>query len=203
MSYLTTRKGDNGTTCIGGGRVPKTHPLIKLVGILDCVQSEIGMLDNYSAEYPYLEEPINKICNDLYEIMGIIHKKCPDTITQDDMKPFVETLDNIIANIEVPKMRQFIRPNAKFSIANNARANCRLYENMVLHIETELDAEKAISQYLNRMSSVVYGFMIYINSHNPNESVVELNISFTTLGLIIALSVGLVIGVCLVKYGLV
>jgi cob(I)alamin adenosyltransferase len=197
MSYLTTRKGDNGTTCIGGGRVPKTHPLIRLVGILDTVQSQVGLLDNYSAKYPYLKKPIEQICNDLYTIMGKVHKGCPDYLSREEMQPFVDNLDSIIASIEVPKMNQFIRPTARFSIANNARAMCRLYENMVLHIEEELDGERSISQYLNRLSSVIYGFMIYINSHEEEiKPVVEFKLAFTTLGLFL----GLIISIALIMY---
>jgi len=193
MSYLTTRKGDTGTTCIGGGRVSKTHPLIRLVGLLDCLQSEIGMLDNYSIEYPYLKKHISDICNDLYTIMGMVHKTCPGYLTNDDMKPFLERLDSIIADIKLPKMNQFIRPTAKFSIANNARANCRLYENMILHIEVELDAEdKCISQYLNRMSSVIYGFMIYINNtRSAKKAYIEIDIDTGNLMYIVAGCVGL------------
>jgi cob(I)alamin adenosyltransferase len=112
------------------------------------------------------------------------------------MQPFVDNLDSIIASIEVPKMNQFIRPNARFSIANNARAMCRLYENMVLHIEEELDAEKSISQYLNRLSSVIYGFMIYINSHEEVKN--RNNFNTLTVGIIIeSILVATIIYLCM------
>lgn len=197
MSYLTTRKGDNGTTCIGGGRVSKTHPLIKLVGILDSVQAQVGMLHTYSNEYPVLKEHIDEICNDLYTIMGMVHKKCPDYLTCDDMKPFLDNLDTIIASLDLPKMNQFIRPNAKFAIANLSRAACRLHENAVLHIENELDAEKSITQYLNRLSSVIYGFMIYINFHKT----VKYSIQFTSIfDFAIALIIGWLVTYSLIEY---
>jgi cob(I)alamin adenosyltransferase len=166
MSYLTTRKGDNGTTCIGGGRVPKTHPLVRLVGILDVVQGKIGLLHCYSVEYPYLKSFIDNICNDFYTIMGMVHKNCPEYLSEDDIEPFLSNLDKIIYNLsdKLPKMNQFIRPSVEYADANNVRAECRLHENNVLQIEEELGVGRIISPYLNRLSSVVYGFMIYIYS---------------------------------------
>lgn len=158
-TFLTTRRGDDGTTCIGGGRVPKSHPSVELVGILDSMQSYVGLLH----AHPELSDDADIICKDFYTIMGMVHVKIPELPTKSDIQPFMDNLEKIISGLELPKMNQFIQPNVRTATANMARATCRLYERQILKIETDLESERALSAYFNRLSSVLYGFMLLLH----------------------------------------
>jgi len=168
MTTVTTRTGDKGTTCIGGNRISKNHPIVKVVGILDHIQSSIGLLHLYAGDYPLIKPHIEQICNDLYKMMGILHTKAPDYPTQEDMKPFMDNLENIIKEVPTPKVNKFLRPNKNMAFANHIRATVRSSELKLWKIENKLDIppnESSISKYLNRLSAVVYAFMLYIDDN--------------------------------------
>ena len=154
MTTLTTRKGDTGTTCIGGGRISKTHPIVEIMGILDLIQGQLGLLYCYPRLKPYLDD----LCEDFYQLMGLVHKSSPAYLTEEQVKPYLDRLDKIIAEIKVPKVNKFLRPNNKIAIINNCRATIRRYEHILWKIEED---DKCLSKYFNRLSSVVYAFMLH------------------------------------------
>lgn len=166
MTTVTTRTGDKGTTCIGGGRIDKTHPIVEIVGILDHTQALIGNLYSYGDLIEEILPSIELICNDFYTMMGLLHKSAPDFLTKDEVKPFLENLDNIIKLIETPKVNVFLRPNKNTAIANNTRAHIRRYELVLWKLD-----DRVISQYFNRLSSVVYAIML--NIHMKTESKIQ------------------------------
>lgn len=161
MTTLTTRTGDKGETSIGKMRVQKTSPVIRIMGELDLAQSLVGNVHHY--KFKQLNNWADKISKDLYTIMGMLHKNNLNYISAEEIKPFVTTLDEILKEIKVPKMTGFIIPNERTYVINNARAECRKLEIEVRIAEQDLDFEPSISVYLNRLSSVLYAFMIHIN----------------------------------------
>ncbi len=65
---VTTKKGDNGnTTLFGGRKVPKDHPLIELLGLMDEVQSVLGLVKTrINMGSPFIKE----LQKELYAIMA-------------------------------------------------------------------------------------------------------------------------------------
>ena len=164
---LTPRRGDSGFTNLGKTRVSKTDPRIKFMSLMDEMQAYVGLLHTYKCNKE-INNRVSTICNHFYEIMGLIHKT--GNPSEEDLKPYIEYLDNTVNVIKlmVPKVNVFIRPNKDTCIANLVRARCRSIE-VELRI---LELNPHISVYFNRLSSVVYGIMLYYhhNKYNPIET---------------------------------
>lgn len=159
MTWTPTCNGDKGTTSFGCTRVSKTSPGVEVVGLIDSAQSWMGMCLPYAIDLG-LGDVHRDILNDMYMIMGVIHKSYPDQVDPEDMEYYTEKLDNYIGQINPPALTKFILPGVKNNTAFLARSSIRAIELRLLKIEQELDIYSGLGPYLNRLSSVAYAFTI-------------------------------------------
>lgn len=167
MSYLSTKTGDCGTTRLGKNRIPKSHADIAIMGLLDCAQAALAPLYTISGVDHIVAHFITETINDIYTIMGIIHvhyDACDLSI--EHIQPFIDKLDAFLAEIDVPKVNQFIRPNLYTHASNMARANIRSYEQRLYSLEDT----PLISRYLNRLSDCCHAISLHVEHRKTSTT---------------------------------
>ena len=125
---IVTKRGDKGTTrTLSGGMVSKSSREIEFVGVLDELQSFLGIIENRTHE-------IEEIQYDLYKIMG-------------NERVEVERIDGYIKSLVIPDLTGFVLPKGYTHVA---RAVCRRAERVAVELE------HPSVQYLNRLSDYLY-----------------------------------------------
>lgn len=154
-----TKKGDNGTTSLlSGRRIPKTMPEIRAVGVLDELNSFIGLLrSELHNSFELLEDIQWNLFNAGSIIINDTNVDLPK-ITQDDIEKLENWMDEM--NEELPELKNFILPKGStvVSIAHICRTICRRAEIEVLECKTLDTFEKFhdITVYLNRLSDLFF-----------------------------------------------
>ena len=124
---VVTKRGDKGMTgTLGGARVSKASDEIEFVGVIDELQSFLGIL-------PRTHE-IEEIQYDLYKVMA-----------NEDVE--VERLDGYISELTVPDISNFVLPTGWIHVV---RAVCRRAERNAVRIN-----HRSV-KYLNRLSDYLY-----------------------------------------------
>lgn len=157
-----TRTGDDGTTgLLGEGRVPKTHPRIEALGVLDESTATLG-LARAQARDPRCEAILLEAQRDLYKLMAEV-AATPDQV---DKFHFIDAarVDWIESQIEalaatVTMPREFILPGDTVAGAalSLARAVIRRAERRVVELaEAKEIYNPELGRYLNRLSSLCF-----------------------------------------------
>jgi len=163
---LYTKKGDNGTTSLlSGTRVPKTDNRIKAVGVLDELNSFIGLL-------------VSKFDDDLmFEKLQWNLFNAGSMVINDNNTELIEVTDADVTNLEenidsldalLPPLKNFILPRGdeKVTLIHVCRTIARRAEVACIEAETN----PIIIKYLNRLSD--YFFILaryYMKNGNISE----------------------------------
>ncbi len=155
---ITTKTGDKGETGLfGGRRVSKNSPFIQMVGVLDELQSYLGVCKFVVGEE--VSEVLERIQGDLYRMMGVcgFEFKVPASIAgigADD----VAFLDGIMEENQglVSELKEFTLPGGTEASAklDFARTICRRAERVLVGCGEQVPADILI--YLNRLSDVLF-----------------------------------------------
>jgi cob(I)alamin adenosyltransferase len=162
MSKLYTNTGDDGYTgLLGEGRVPKYHPRIEAVGVLDEASTALGLARAFS-QTAENADILLEAQRTLYKIMAEV-SATPETvssfrsITPEIVSKLEGQIDALGAGIDIP--REFIIPGDSQAGASIARARTivRRAERYVarLYHDHEIDNGE-ILRYLNRLSSLCF-----------------------------------------------
>ncbi|MDR2078719.1 MAG: cob(I)yrinic acid a,c-diamide adenosyltransferase [Treponema sp.] len=151
---ISTGLGDDGSTeLFSGNVVPKDHPQVEFIGVLDELNSFLG--DAKAAVY--LEGTrtlIESIQRDLFAAPGLLSSKADQDGSIDP-----ERLTVLIHGIEERHpMRGFIIPgknpaSAKLDIA---RTVCRRAERRLVTLNRQEPASPRLLRYLNRLSDLLF-----------------------------------------------
>ena len=170
-----TKKGDSGTTSLlSGRRVSKLYPEIKAVGVLDELNSFVGLLrTEYKTEGKLLEE----IQWDLFNAGSMIindNNSPIMNVTEDDIEVLETVMDAL--NEELPDLKNFIITNGSkaVSYAHICRTICRRAEIEVLNCLVMENTERVaiITKYLNRLSDFFFVLARFIgHKENVNETI--------------------------------
>jgi cob(I)alamin adenosyltransferase len=176
MSQFFTRNGDDGSTgLLGKGRVPKDHPRLEAVGALDEANAAIGVARAFCKSLR-IKSLLLTIQRDLYNLMAEV-AATPDnaaqfrSITGDNVTWLEEQAESLSASIEPPS--EFIVPGdtASGAFLDLARTVVRRTERRVIHLQQRDElANKALAQYLNRLSSLLFFLELFENQLNGNTS---------------------------------
>jgi cob(I)alamin adenosyltransferase len=159
---IYTRKGDQGKTgLIGGTRVSKGNQRIECYGIIDELNSWIGVVRDGLIDSEYQRQLI-EVQDRLFTIGSSLacdpdksSMKIPD-LRDEDIVLLEKWMDQMDEKLE--PMRSFILPggNQTASFCHVARCVCRNAErNAVVLNETEFVAELVL-KYLNRLSDYLF-----------------------------------------------
>jgi cob(I)alamin adenosyltransferase len=160
-----TKKGDDGSTSLlSGRRVPKFSAEIKAVGVLDELNSFVGLLrSEIHNTNPFLEDVQWNLFNAGSIIINDNDSKLPE-ITDGDIKLLEKFMDEM--SLELPELKNFILPKGNKAVATShiCRTIARRAEIAVLECKVLDNFVKLhpISTYLNRLSDYFFVFARYL-----------------------------------------
>jgi cob(I)alamin adenosyltransferase len=172
LNKIYTRKGDDGTTAlVGGKRVKKTSLRLEAYGTVDELNAFLGILRTQAlGASPDImkesEQALRQIQNDLFDIgslLAVASEDSKDAVFPPERTKFLETrMDEYQTKLE--ELTSFVLPggdplNAQ---AHVARTVCRRAERLLwrLNAEERLDAE--ILRYLNRLSDYLFVYSRWV-----------------------------------------
>ena len=141
---IYTKKGDNGTTqLIGGKRVPKNHERIEAYGTVDELNSYMGLLRDQSVGEE-THDLIITIQNKLFTIGALLanqdgtNKMKLPLLDEEDVTLLEKEIDKM--NDSLPEMRSFILPggHTTVSFCHIARCVCRRAERLTTQIGEDI-----------------------------------------------------------------
>jgi len=170
LTKLYTRKGDEGTTRLGGGqRAPKASRRVEAVGTVDELNSAIGVALAHGLS-PRLAEILPGIQNELFhlgaDLSFLEEDKAKTRVPQIEAR-HVEKLEQWIdeLNAVVGPLENFILPNGSVGAAHLhvARAVCRRAEREAIALAGEEPIGEFVLPYLNRLSDLLFVMARYEN----------------------------------------
>jgi cob(I)alamin adenosyltransferase len=170
LTRLYTRKGDDGTTGLGGGqRVPKDSLRVSAYGSVDELSSSIGIALAHGL-VARLAEILPTVQNELFhlgsDLCFLEEDKARYKIPQIEAR-HVEALERIIdeLNEAVGPLENFILPGGSIGAAHLqlARTICRRAEREVIALGRIETIGPFVVAYLNRLSDALFVMGRYEN----------------------------------------
>lgn len=171
---IYTRTGDEGMTGIKGGkRVFKTDQRIEANGVLDELNSILGIAGSFSADTD-IREWIEGIQSSLMVVMSRVAtpselrnsnpRKLPENLIDETEK----RLDEISAKYVTP---EFVLPGGTpcASFLHQARAVCRRAERELWRLDKEDKMEPQIMKYINRLSDLLFAMARLANARGDRQ----------------------------------
>lgn len=170
LTKLYTRKGDDGSTSLGGGqRVPKDALRVVAYGTVDELNSQLGValavgLDGrLSEQLPIIQNELFHLGSDLCFIEEDKKKyQLPEIESR-----HVEKLEKITDDLSaiVGPLENFILPGGSIGAAHLqvARTICRRAERDVIALAREESIGTHVLPYLNRLSDALFIMARYEN----------------------------------------
>jgi cob(I)alamin adenosyltransferase len=170
MSPIYTRAGDDGTTgVLGENRLPKYHPRMEALGVLDEASAALG-LARAQSEVPQTGNLLKEVQRDLYSIMAEVAATPENAKLFQIMAPrrvqWLESqVDAIVAVAPIPT--EFILPGDSVPGAalDLARTIVRRAERRVAELLDKGEIEnRVLLLYLNRLSSLCFALEMFENA---------------------------------------
>lgn len=170
LTSIYTRKGDDGTTALGGGqRVPKDARRVQAYGTVDELNSAIGVA-LASGLAARLAETLPNVQNTLFhlgsDLCFLEEDKVRYRLPQIEERHIV-ALEDLIdeLNDAVGPLENFILPGGTVGAANLhlARTICRRAERDVTALAGEEPVGPFVLKYLNRLSDALFVMARYEN----------------------------------------
>lgn len=170
ITRVYTRKGDDGTTGLGGGqRVPKDSPRVGAYGTVDELNSFIGVA-LASGLSSRLAEALSPIQNELFhlgsDLCFVEEDKTKYKIPQIEAR-HIEKLEHLMDELTeiVGPLENFILPGGSLGAAHLhvARTVCRRAEREVIALSRSEAVGPFVIKYLNRLSDALFVMARYEN----------------------------------------
>ncbi|MEA3503671.1 MAG: cob(I)yrinic acid a,c-diamide adenosyltransferase [Bacteroidota bacterium] len=157
-----TKGGDKGETSLSGGtRVPKYHPRVEAYGVLDELNSFIGLLRDF-IEDNQIKLFLIEIQNRVFDIEAHLaaetekaQSRAPKIIIE-DIKKLEDEIDKMDSQLE--PLKKFILPGGHpaVSYSHICRTICRRAERVTLKISGNNNINEYSISYLNRLSDYFF-----------------------------------------------
>ena len=170
LTKIYTRKGDNGTTALGGGqRVPKDHLRVEAYGTVDELNSQIGVALAQGVNERLAEE-LAVIQNELFhlgsDLCFIEADKEELQIPQMEAR-HVEKLEKLIDEFTAATgpLQNFTLPGGAIGAAHLhvTRTVCRRAERVIIALSRQEAVGPYVIPYLNRLSDALFTMARYEN----------------------------------------
>jgi cob(I)alamin adenosyltransferase len=160
LTRIYTRGGDRGETSLGdGSRVPKLDCRIAAFGAVDELNSHLGLV--LAAGLPdELREVVARVQNELFDLgadlsvpFGISDRL---RVTEEQIEALERDCDRL--NDALPDLTSFVLPGGSEVAArlHVARAVCRRAEREALAAAEDLEINRLVLVYLNRLSDLLF-----------------------------------------------
>jgi cob(I)alamin adenosyltransferase len=162
LTRIYTRGGDRGETSLGdGSRVSKLDPRVAAYGVVDEVNSQVGLALADPGLPGGIRETLKRIQNDLFDVGADL--STPFRGGDERLRVRQEQIDELerlcdLFNAPLPELRSFVLPGGTESAArlHVARAVCRRAELVVLAAAAEMALDPLAAIYLNRLSDLLF-----------------------------------------------
>ena len=170
MGSISTGGGDTGDTgVLGAGRFDKCHPRIEAYGVVDELNSEIGVcLSSNSSESPLKNSPA--IRKQLEELQSLLFSLGADLAQRGcgieegtELRVSDRDTDRITGWIhqwerELPQLKEFIIPGGNVIAArlHRARTTCRRAERRTVEFSRSSGEGQHAIVFLNRISDLLF-----------------------------------------------
>lgn len=173
ISKVTTKTGDKGETGLGdGSRVSKSHPLIRLLGEIDELNSYLGRVIASCNKDTIIVE-LQSIQQDLFNMGGEV--SMPKTEINLLTKDRISFLEDRIAklNEQLPPLEEFILPGGDefCSRIHVLRAVCRRVERYCVEVMEEGLKIRYWLLYLNRLSDYFFVLSRYYSLEDGEDEI--------------------------------
>lgn len=163
LSKITTRTGDDGTTGLAdGSRLSKDSPRIEAIGVVDELNSQIGLLLTETLPQA-AREALASIQHDLFDLGGELALPQRPAITGAK----VVRLETLTAqfNADLPPLKEFILPGGcrAAALCHVARTVCRRAECACVRLNHAEPLSAFLLQFLNRLSDLLFVLTRVVN----------------------------------------
>lgn len=163
ITRVYTRKGDDGTTSLGGGqRVPKDSLRVETYGTVDELNSQVGLALALGLE-PAIAGEARRIQNELFHLGADLcipeedkQRLAGPRIGQHHVDRLEALLDRLTADLG--PLEEFILPGGSPGAAalHVARAVCRRAERLAVALARAEPVGPFVVKYLNRLSDALF-----------------------------------------------
>lgn len=158
VSKVYTRTGDKGTTGLGDGtRVPKDSLRVDTYGMVDELNSCVGMVLAEDTVPETIRDMLTQIQHDLFDLGGELCIPGMELVFDADITRLEQWLDSL--NADLPRLKEFILPGGGRAAAacHLARTTCRRAERKLVTLMREETAVRGETvRYLNRLSDLLF-----------------------------------------------
>ncbi|MEA3275859.1 MAG: cob(I)yrinic acid a,c-diamide adenosyltransferase [Pseudomonadota bacterium] len=170
LTRIYTRRGDDGTTGLADGtRLPKDHLRIEVLGCLDELSSQIGLVAAHVGREGLKELP--RIQNELFELGAELAVPGSERVRQTDVGRLEQVLDAY--NADLPPLKEFILPGGGTAAAHChlARAVCRRTERRLVQLSRTEAVNPQTLRYVNRLSDLLFVLARVLSRRNGGHEV--------------------------------
>ena len=165
---IYTKTGDEGmTSLVGGERVSKTHIRVESYGTVDELNSQIGLLSAYMDQLLPEDDSDVQLLESIQNHLFVIGSYLATNQEKRELKEkailtpgALEQLEKGIDRIQetIPPFRAFLLPSGGVaaSQAHVCRTVCRRAERTVLRLDQEVEVDKLVKKYINRLSDYLF-----------------------------------------------
>ena len=163
LSKIYTRTGDDGTTGLGdGSRVAKTHLRVAALGDIDELNAQLGLI-LASAVPSEASAVLTQIQHDLFNAGAELCLPQAQFILPSAVLDLERQID--AWNMNLPALKEFILPGGCLAAAHChlARTVARRAERTLIALHQENTLNKALLQYVNRLSDLLFVLCRWLN----------------------------------------
>lgn len=172
LSKIYTKTGDDGTTGLGdGSRTPKNSARVEAYGTVDEANSAIGVVLANANIPESLRSVLTDVQHDLFELGGELCMPGYAAVTAEHIVRLEQSLD--AHNETLPPLKEFILPGGSQAAAacHMARTIARRAERRVATLAELEEVRCEVSQYLNRLSDLLFVAARVLARHEGGEEV--------------------------------
>ncbi len=171
MTRIYTRSGDAGESGLANGdRITKTDLLFEVMGDVDELNAQIGMIRALNERKETAKEKIDgqlsKIQHKLFDVGAQVAQYKDNNIQSSDIEILEQWIDDWQEQLE--PLKQFILPAGTQvgSAAHLARSICRRAERKAWQVAATHEIEREVMMYLNRLSDYMFVLARVLNGGN-------------------------------------
>lgn len=175
MTKIYTKTGDDGTTgIIGGKRVKKSDPRILAYGMVDELNSSIGIILSHYIDID-IRDLLTTIQNDLFIVGSDLANPALDNTTNRVTLEMVTSIENTIDKLErkLEPITYFILPGGDLiaSHMHHTRSICRRAETNIVELANLESINTQCQIYINRLSDL---FFVLARTINKRKNVPDI-----------------------------